>query len=473
MHLFDRLPLGIFGPLTGTNSRRAWDLISRLANNFFGVDAAPPYADGYLHEQVTKEVERFLLDQRWEQEDGQQDATPLNIQANMLLRRLVETGWLVEDRVGAKLFVNMRPVVVRFFERLQQFAEEDPELIGGNVQLIYNQLRSVVENPRDEAQGFISAASLCVRLINSLSTTTVRARDLMKELTQEQETPVFVRRFFTEHISELYVRDFKDLRTENHPLRLRWDIIELVGKVSREEPARTALLSGYAAIAKPDEFPEALLERDIRRFERLLDVERFLERMDRVMEQATQRALAYLGYRLKASDRIEAVIEDTVRSLTRADECGIEITGRLMPPATLISDDRLRMPAPPPPVPTRKPMRKRELTVQERAMLLLRREMIAHRDGSPSAMQRYVHGLLPAGGETPVDQLPIDNVEDAVAQLALLRLASLAKNSPKAFANHPLLRRLDFEVRLSGERVETELYELPAFTVKRKAENAS
>lgn len=106
-------------------------------------------------------------------------------------------------------------------------------------------------------------------------------------------------------------------------------------------------------------------------------------------------------------------------------------------------------------------------------MLLLRREMIAHRDGSPSAMQRYVHGLLPAGGETPVDQLPIDNVEDAVAQLALLRLASLAKNSPKAFANHPLLRRLDFEVRLSGERVETELYELPAFTVKRKAENAS
>jgi hypothetical protein len=55
-----------------------------------------------------------------------------------------------------------------------------------------------------------------------------------------------------------------------------------------------------------------------------------------------------------------------------------------------------------------------------------------------------------------------------------LRLASLAKNAPKAFSNHPLLRRLDFEVRMGdGTRMETELYELPAFTVVRKVENAS
>jgi hypothetical protein len=60
MNIFDRLPLGLFGPLTGRNGRRMWDLIGRLAQQFFGPDCIPPYAEGYLHEQITKEIERFL-----------------------------------------------------------------------------------------------------------------------------------------------------------------------------------------------------------------------------------------------------------------------------------------------------------------------------------------------------------------------------------------------------------------------------
>jgi hypothetical protein len=475
MNIFDRLPAGLFGPLTGRNCRRAWDLIYRLATNYFGPDSIPPYPDGYLHEQITKEVERFLLDQHWESEDGRQDATPLNIQANMLVRRLVESGWLVEDRVGAKIFVSMRPIVSRFFETVQQFADEGPQLIGGNVQLVHNQLRSVVENPRQQVQGFISAATLCVRLINALNATTLRARDLMRELTLEHDTPVFVRRFFSEHISELYVRDFKDLRTENHPLRLRWDIIELVKQVTTEEPSRTELLAGYAELAKAGESPERMLERDISRFERLIDVEVFLDRMDKVMDQAAQRAIAYLGYRLKASDRIEAVIEDTIRSLVRAETLGIEVTGRLMPPPLVVSDVRLRMPVLPVPKPERKPMRKREMTVRERALQMLRREMMAHRDGSPRAMERYVKALLPHGGSVGAEDLPSETVEDAVAYLALLRLGTIAKKTPKSFASNPLLRRLGFEVELDaeGRRAESDLYETSAFAVRRREDNAT
>ena len=122
-----------------------------------------------------------------------------------------------------------------------------PPLIGGKVQLVFNHLRSVVESPREQAQGFISAAQLCVRLIHSLSATTLRARDLIKELLRENETPAFVRRFFGEHISELYVRDFKNLRTENHPLRLRGEILDMVSQVTTEPVARAELLAGAPA----------------------------------------------------------------------------------------------------------------------------------------------------------------------------------------------------------------------------------
>ena len=95
MNLFDRLPNGLFGPLTGRYNRRAWELLVRLSERFFGADCVPPYAEGYLHEQVTKEIERFLLDEQWEEESADAAATPINVQANQWLARLVETGWLI------------------------------------------------------------------------------------------------------------------------------------------------------------------------------------------------------------------------------------------------------------------------------------------------------------------------------------------------------------------------------------------
>lgn len=474
MHLFDRLPAGIFGPLTGKNSRRTWTLLVRLAENYFGPDSVPPYPDGYLHEQITKEIERFLLDSGWDEEDAD-FATPLNVQANLILARLVESGWLTEDRVGVRKFVAMRPVVSRFFEALQQFAVEGPQLVSGNILVIHSTLKEVGNNPRANAAAFITAAQMCVRLINSLNATTLRTRDLMKELTQEQDTPVFVKRFFTEHIAEMYVRDFKELRTANHPLRLRFEIIELVHQVAETEPLRTQLLDGYRELpgAVPGE-EAATLERDVNRFRRLLDVEKFLERMDRVMEAASQRALAYLGYRLKASERIEEVISDTLAALAKAEAVRVQPEGRLLSPPPVVAEGRLRMPIPAPAKPVRKAMVKREMTLQEQALHMLRKAVVSSRDATPVAMKKYVETNLPKGIELRASDLPREKVQDAVAFVVLMRLAALAKNSPKLASSNPLLRRLGFKTTMekTGGRVDTELFNAADFSVKREDGNA-
>lgn len=39
MNLFDRIPHGLFAALTGRNNRRAWDLLVRLSDRYFGPDA--------------------------------------------------------------------------------------------------------------------------------------------------------------------------------------------------------------------------------------------------------------------------------------------------------------------------------------------------------------------------------------------------------------------------------------------------
>ena len=475
MNLFNRLPNGLFGPLTGRYNRRAWELLVRLSERFFGADCVPPYAEGYLHEQVTKEIERFLLDEQWEEESADAAATPINVQANQWLARLVETGWLIEDRVGLRVFVSMRPVVARFFDALEQFALDGPQLVGGSIQMIYNQLKAAQSNPREQAAGFQTAAQSCSRLINSLNATTLRVRDLIRDLTQEQATPVFVKRFFSEHIEELYVRDFRQMRTENHPLMLRFEIIELVDTVATTEPSREQLLVGYRALpGARHEAVEDMLARDVSRFQRLLDVEKFLERMDRVIDSATQRALAYLGYRLKASERLEDVLADAVANACRLADQGQVISGRLLSPSPVVADYRLRMPNLPVAKPDRRAMVKREMTPRERAELMLRRAMVRHRDTTPAAIRRYVQAHVPVGAEIEGVHLPVHGVDDAVAVLVLMRLAAIGRVNPKALRANPLLRNLDFEAVMDeGGRVNTELFELPGFKVRRRSANAT
>jgi hypothetical protein len=286
---------------------------------------------------------------------------------------------------------------------------------------------------------------------------------------------VFVRRFFSEHIEELYVRDFRQLRTENHPLMLRYEIMELVHEIATTEPARSQLLAGYADLPSAKlGTVEDLLERDVQRFERLHDVETFLERMDRVIDSATQRALAYLSYRLKASERLEDILLHTVAIVNELEQIGEPISGRLLSPDPLIADCRLRMPSMPAAKPVRRSIKKREMTLRERAEFMLRRAMVQARDTTPRVVQRYVERHVPLGDRFDDDELPVRDVGDAVAQLVLVRLAAIRRADPNAMRSNPLLRDLDFDVMLiEGDRTDGEYFEMPKFTISRRKKNAS
>jgi hypothetical protein len=476
MNLFDRVPPSLFSPLNGKNARRVWDLLVRMSDQFFGPDSAPPHPDGYLRSQIAREIERFILDEGWdsEAEDADVKVTPIAIQSNQLLTRLVETGWLVEVRIGVTPFISMRPSVSYLFEVLKSFVDEGPKLVSGDVLIIFNQLKSVLADPQGQAGGFVSAARICSQLINSLSHTTVRARDLIDEIKKEKDMPVFVKRFFTEHISQLYVRDFGTLRTENHPLRLRFEILEMVNTVTQGETSRASLLQGYAQLGFPKDEEEQFLERDIDRLRRLLDVEKFLDKLDRVIDRAYTQAVSFLGYRLRASERIEEVLEDTIKAVISADKEGISLEGNLLTPGPVMGDERLRAPPIPAVPPKRVALKKREMTVEERALCELRREMIAHRDTTPTAARRYVERHLPKGVVTAASALPTETVEDAVCFIVLSRLAFIATKRPQLYKRNPLLRDLGFDARLiDGSRVDTEYFSAPDFAIIRKDDNAS
>lgn len=474
MNLFDRLPADLFRPLTGANQRQTWTLLVRLYERFFGPDAIPPQEEGFLQRDVSMEIERFLVEGvDWRDDDlGAEtgERTPA-VRANLILHRLIDTGWLREDLVGVRKFISMHPTITRFLETLHQFAVEGPQLIGGKVQMIYNQLRQVMEQPEAQAQGFQSAAQEAVRLIHTLNATAVRVRDVLASLAENNTTDAFVHKFFDDYVSSLFLRDYRDLRTDNHPLRHRWEIVSMVQLLRDDEVRRAALIRGYEKLPRGNnEDPSAAFEADVARFMKFIDIERCLDRLDHNVNEATRRAVSFLTYRLKTSDRLELLIEQVISVVLAADSRGLPIEGSLFPPGYTFSEERLRAPTVRAVLPPKVMVRQRVMTPRERALFLLRRAMVRHRDVTAAAVERYLERAM--GGRLSVasDDLPIASVEDACVYLALGRLALLARATRGRRAlPHPLLRRTTLHITfIPNERTENEFIEGPRFTVRRR-----
>lgn len=475
MNLFDKLPHHLFGFLSGRNNKRAWDLLVHLYTQCFGPESVPDFPEGFLKENVLREIESFLVNAAWEIEEPAGIDTTYSQLANQLFRRLTDTGWMIEERSGLRSYVNMRTQISQLIELLQNFLEEGPRLVSGDVQLIFNQLVAVKADPRNQISGFTSAAKLCIRLINALNSVSVRVKDLMDQLTNESETSDFVRRFFDEHIGQLYVRDFKSLRTVNHPLRLRFEIIKMVDELEHDPILRAALLQGYIDIQLLNsQTAEQCLELDVKKFRRLLDVEKFITRMDQVMNGATQRAVASIQYRIKPSDRIEIVVADTVKAVIKAKLNNWPIEGKLFATEQIIGDDALRNFRAARTRLKRKILVKRVLSLEERATILLRKAMLVNRDASDGAIRRYIIEHIAPGKMLSSDDLPVKQVKDAVAFLALTRLALIATHNPKMYAKRLLFQELNLEIELvKDERSISIYFDSPKFVIRRRENDAA
>ncbi|MBX9798101.1 MAG: hypothetical protein K2Y13_01455 [Burkholderiaceae bacterium] len=448
-----------------------WDLILRLYHRFFGADCIPSHDAGYLEGDIVREIERFLLDTSvFEPEEGELPDMPLSARAHQRLNRLIDAGWFIREELGVRKFIGMHPVIVRLIDTLDEFAQEGPQFIAGQIQVIHSQLLRVQHDPKSQASGFHAAARECARLIKSLSATTFRVRDLIKAMSETHSTREYIERFFSDYISELYVRDYKLLRTENHPLRYRWEILAIISDLQHDEAKYNALLEGYRDIpTRSGEDRKEMLEVDFSLFSRLHDVDRFLRRLDETNNAATQRALAFLTYKLKASDRIDLVIDDTVKAVNQAEAINLPIWGNIIPQGPVLGNERLRMAPAKPEKPVRQPLKRRQMTLQERAEFVLRKAMASNRDTSVAALRHYVEQHLQIGQSLHSEHLPTNSVQNVVLYLVFAQLALMAKAQRNAIASHPLLRRLGVDVKPhTGRRTITPLWESPSFTITRE-----
>jgi hypothetical protein len=471
--LFAVVPAGLFGPLAGANRERYWELLCRLFGQFFGPDAPLPPSTGFQRREITSALENYLLtDDPWESEEGDVPGASLIDRANAIYERFRSTGWLRQERVGAREMVSMMPAVSQFLSTLVEFAEHGPTFVSAKVRSIELQLQQVVEG-KAFGDALDEAADQARRLLVSLSSMSLKVRDLMPELSRAETTAQFARQWFERYVSSFFVGDYAELHKADHPLARRSAILMMAQQVEGTALRETMLgwyrehLTGGDA-----ERAELRLQRSLRRLHELDRIDEYLGRLDEDIRQANRRALAFLDYRLRAPDRLDVLLRRACRGVLQAPEDALRLP---VAPGALMDDAQLRPPRrKPQPIP-RSANAVQQPTPEQLARLSLLRRMKRARLVNAEDMARYVGRHLPPEGSVDSAQLAIASIEDLRAYQTLLTLALRSHRSGGLRRDDPLARLLrGFRVELLdvGATGDNDYLRAPRFTISRLRKTA-
>lgn len=311
--LFSRLPSRLFGPLASPNKERYWAILCRLYENRFGPDAPLPPSKGYSHKEILADIERELSEQDAWAEDDEDPETPIGIRANMVMTRLVEAGWLKLERRALSRAVFMKPVVSHFLTQLVYFAERGPVFVSGKINVIEASLKEVAQGDKlGDVLGEVAQQSR--DLLEHIRNTGNIIRELMESLDLEMTTAQYVRTFFDSYIERVFIGDYREMRTKEHPLSRRQHILRMVEVIDESMEIRTRLIEWYAQHRVTGDLhrAERLYEKDMQRLRDLIRIDEYIGRLDDEIRRANRKAFVYLDHRLRSVSFLDEKIRHAI-----------------------------------------------------------------------------------------------------------------------------------------------------------------
>jgi hypothetical protein len=422
--LFDRAPATLFRPLAASNHRRYWDILHRLLTEIWGDGGRSPGEEA-PRSTVLKAIESFLVaNDPWEDELE----TPIPIRAHMIYAYLVETGWLFERKRGVVEHVTIRPIVAQLFTVLVDFSNHEPEFLGSRVRSILLNLKEVIAG--DAPGAYAEAARQAKDVIAHIVNTGCRIHDLMDELLKLDSTTAFVRGFFEDYLERVFIADYTEFRTHNHPLQHRAEILRLTIAIEHDANRRRSLIDWYASKQARGDMvrAEILYERDTRLLKRLREVEEQLRRLDDEIRDANKRAMVLFEYKMRSPGRFDVLIAKAIDAVSALDDSHIALPPRPMRPhggeTALASPRRVLREAPPADVDEIPP------TDEELARDALRKRMNEERLVTPIKLASYVARHLDPNRSLVSDDLTIETINDLCCYQRLLLIA-LRHENPK------------------------------------------
>lgn len=466
--LFERLPDRLFAPLSSANRHRYWALLCRLHEKRFGPDAPLPPSQGFSVREIVQDIEDELLTQDiWEAEEGYSPETPINIRALQVFHRFEEAGWFRLEKHGVEKRITMRPTVNQFLTILVSFAETGPVFLSGKIRSIDLNIQQVVEGKAD-GDTLSETAEQARHLLEHVRNTGTNIRDIMEALARETTTAEYVRRFFSDYIEQVFIGDYRELRTKEHPLSRRQQIIRAVEELSSSEGHRMRLITWYETkrCVGDRHKAEILFEKDIHRLLELNRIDEYLDRLDDEIRRANRRALAYLDYRLRSLRPVDHLVKQAI---------AVALAGNLpaisdpFPPGEMISGDQLAEPrksvdrAPPSSLRRERPS---DAQVARAHIMLRAREA---RSMTPPKLGEFVVGRLAEADKVPSDSLALTTIADVRAYQTLAGLGLAMSSDSRRLQLSAAAMAKGFRVTLADNaEPEGALIAGRSFTIERR-----
>lgn len=447
--LFERLPEHLFRPLASASRNQYWALLCALHDRRFGPDAPLPPSHGFSAREITQDIEdELLIQDAWEDEDGDTPETPIGIRANEVFNRLLDSGWFCLDRHGVGWNVTMRPAVSQFLSILVAFAETGPVFVAGKVRSIDANLQ-LVEGGEGTGDSLAEAAEQARNLLEHVRNTGTNIRDLMDSMGVEITTGQYVQRFFNDYIERVFIGDYRELRTREHPLSKRPQILRRVEEIHTSEVHRARLITWYESKRCPGDRGKAerLFERDIQRLFELHRIDDYLDRLDDEIRRANKRALAFLDYRLRSLRPIDHLVERAIQAVLAN---GDNTIGAPFAPGEMISGARLAEPRKR--IERAAPSALRQHVPSE-AEIARSHLMLRARDArsiTPPKLAEFVRRQLDGQNLIENDKLKLDRVADVRAYQALSQLSMAMNANSRQLRLEARTMARGFRVRANG-----------------------
>ncbi len=452
--LFEQLlPDRIFAPLASANRRRYWDILCQLHARRFGPDAPLPPSHGYTTREIIADIEDVLLCQdTWESEEGETPETPVGIRAAGVFNRLVEAGWYRTEKLGLGRRVTMRPAVSQFLSMLVSFAETGPVFVSAEIGSVGDAIKAVASGERS-GDSLSMAATRARELMEHIRNTGINVRDIMESLDANISTSEYVQRFFSDYIEGVFIGDYRELRTKNHPMARRAQILEAVEDIYSSSAQRDRLLAWYEAklCAGDRARAERLFQRDIERLFELKRIDEYLDRLDEEIRRANKRALVFLDYRLRSLRPVDNLVQQAVARLVSSGEPGMNDP---FAPLELVGAERLAEPRKTLERPAPEAIVRRVPTEAEiaRARIMLRARDA--RTITAPKLATFIRRQLAGGREVQSRAMTLEGVADVRAYQALGAAAAAMSSGRRHLQVSAMALVRGAEVALAGDTEE-------------------
>ena len=455
--LFERLPDRIFAPLGSPNRHRYWSVLCALYRHRFGPDAPIPPSYGYLLHDIHKFIENHITyDDAWVDEEGETPETPINIRAIGIFSRLQEAGWFSVERHIMERAVTIRPAVAQFLGTLINFAETGPIFVSGKIRSIADHLSHIVAG-QASGDSLREAAEQSRNLIEHIRNTGTNVRDLMDALNPDMPTALYVRAFFQDYIERMFIGDYRELRTRDHPLSRRRQIVETAESISADAERRAVLIAWYAQyLANGNRTDaEAMLERDLARVFELVRIEDYLDRLDDELRRANRKALAVLDYRIRSVRPLDALIRSAIANvLALKDNCAPAVFA----PGNLMSGARLFEPRVATERKRASPLRKPSVSPREIAIARLMQRAREARSITGLKLTNYVAKSLDGKEQASSDTLLLSSIEDLRGYQTLQSIAMAQGSGSVRLARDSRILARTFDAVPTGGDEEPQAY---------------